>query len=46
MRPVNSLIDHVTIALAAYVLQTYCVDEISPLNPTGGLLPRQCLLSR
>src|SRR5262245_10076633 len=34
-------IDHVTIALAAYVLQTYGVGEISPLNPTGGLLPRQ-----
>ena len=34
-------IDHVTIALAAYVLQTYCVGEISALNPTGGLLPRQ-----
>jgi AraC-like DNA-binding protein len=34
-------IDHVTIALAAYVLQTYGIGEISPLNPTGGLLPRQ-----
>jgi AraC family transcriptional regulator len=34
-------IDHVTTALAAYVLQTYGIGEISPLNPTGGLLPRQ-----
>jgi AraC family transcriptional regulator len=34
-------IDHVTIALAAYVLQTYGVGEISPLNRSGGLLPRQ-----
>jgi hypothetical protein len=34
-------IDHVTIALAAYVLQTYGVGEISSLNPSGGLLPRQ-----
>jgi transcriptional regulator GlxA family with amidase domain len=34
-------IDHVTIALAAYVLQTYGIGEISPLNPTRGLLPRQ-----
>jgi AraC family transcriptional regulator len=34
-------VDHVTIALAAYVLQTYGVGEISSLNRTGVLLPRQ-----
>jgi AraC family transcriptional regulator len=34
-------IDHVTIAAAAYVLQTYGVGEVFPLNRSGGLLPRQ-----
>jgi AraC family transcriptional regulator len=34
-------VDHVTLAMAAHVLQTYGVGKISSLNPSSALLPHQ-----